>query len=228
MSTAITCASLEVILGRQVEEIHLTIAKSSVLGLDPETIANTLGVERAEIEEVMASQEYKDVRLLVGAEEAKSRVERDSGWDGIESNALTKLAKRVALENDTETLLKIAAVANKATRRTAPPKDHVLDPSQAGARVPLTLTRRFTEKLNNGSVTERTMTQQISVLDGSAVNPNFKEVNQILAGGEIQPAEGSRPRNAIEYQERTASHLDSQDEGVDMDQLMDIAKRLKR
>lgn len=225
MSAAITCESLAVILGRAVEPLHLTIAKSNVLGLDAETIAGTLGVETAEVMDLMQSQDYKDVRLLVGAEEAKARVERDAGWDGIESTALSKLARRTSLENDTETLLKIAAVANKATRRTAPPKDHVLDPSQAGARVPLTLTRRFTEKLNRGEVVERSVTQQISVLDGSAVNPDFKEVNQILAGGEIQPAPADRPRTAVEYNERVTH--DESDE-LDMGQLMSIASRLKR
>lgn len=223
MSAGITCESLEVILGRKVEEIHLTIAKSNVLGLDADTIAGTLGVETAEILELMQHQDYKDVRLLVGAEEAKARVERDSGWDGIESTALSKLARRVQLENDTETLLKIAAVSNKATRRTAPPKDHVLDPSQAAARVPLTLTRRFTEKLNNGTVRE--LTQQISVLDGSAINPDFKEVSQILQGAEVKAAPNSSPRTAREYQERVSP---DEDEGVDMGQLLDIAKRLKR
>jgi hypothetical protein len=78
-------------------------------------------------------------------------------------------------------LLKIAAVANRATRRAAPPKEAVLDPSQAGHRVPLTLTRRYTEKLNgSGAVTERIQEQRISVLDGSAINPSFKEVSEIL------------------------------------------------
>jgi hypothetical protein len=42
MSGGLTIESLQTILGREVEEIHLTVAKSSVLGLDPETIANTL------------------------------------------------------------------------------------------------------------------------------------------------------------------------------------------
>lgn len=190
MSQQITVESLKVILGREVDEIHLTIAKSTVLGLDPETVANMLGVEKAELHELMETQDYKDVRLLIGAEQAKERVDRDFGWDGIEGTALKKLGRRVELENDTETLLKIAAVANRATRRTAPPKENLLDPSQAGARVPLTLTRRFTEKLNqSGQAVERTVTQQISVLDGSAVNPTFKEVNQLLRG--IGPAEGT-------------------------------------
>lgn len=181
MSIALTKDALEKILGRDVEEIHLTVAKSIVLGLDVDTIAATLGVEKGELEELIEDPLYKDVRLLVGAEYMQARVERDTGWDGIEQKALTNLAKRVERETDTDTILRIAAVANRATRRTAPPKEAVLDPSQVGQRVPLTLTRRYTEKLNGaGQTIERSTTQQISVLDGSALNPSFKEVNELL------------------------------------------------
>lgn len=181
MSIALTKDALETILGREVQEIHLTIAKSVVLGLDLDTIAHTLGVEKAEIEALVEDPEYKDIRLLVGAEHMQARVERDTGWDGIEQQAISRLAKRVDREQDTDTLLRIAAVANRATRRTAPPKEAILDPSQVSQRVPLTLTRRYTEKLNGaGQTIEKSVTQQISVLDGSALNPTFKEVNELL------------------------------------------------
>lgn len=181
MSIGLTKDALEKILGREVEEIHLTIAKSIVMGLDLDTIAASLGVEKAELEELVEDQSYKDIRLIVGADHMQSRVDRDSGWDGIEQKALQNLAKRVERETDTDTILRIAAVANRATRRTAPPKEAILDPSQVSQRVPLTLTRRYTEKLNGaGQTIERTTTQQISVLDGSAVNPSFKEVNELL------------------------------------------------
>lgn len=185
MSVALTVDALQKILGREVAEVHLTIAKSAVLGLDSTTIAEAMGVSQEEIDEVIRSPEYKDVRLLVGAEVIKERAERDHGWDGIENTALRKLGRRVEVESDTDTLLRIAAVANRAQRRAAPPKESVLDPTQATTRVPLTLTRRFTEKLNgDGSIT-RSETQQISVLNGSAVNPTFREVADVLqqAGG---------------------------------------------
>lgn len=226
MSAALTVDSLRTILGREVEEIHLTVAKSSVLGLDPETIANTLGVAKAEIEELMEQQDYKDVRLLVGAEQAKERVERDYGWDGIESIAVRKLGRRAELENDTDTLLRIAAVANRATRRTAPPKESVLDPSQAGARVPLTLTRRFTEKLNGtGQIVERSETQQISVLNGSAVNPSFKEVNSLLqatSGGPAPESPAHEPRTQEAQRE-----LQAPEEDFSLESLREMAKGIR-
>ena len=221
MSVALTVDSLANILGRDVPEVFLTIAKSSVLGLDPETIANTLGIGREEIEELMASPDYKDVRLLVGAEHQRERVDRDFGWDGIENSAVEKLSKRVKMENDTDTLLRIAMVANRATRRAAPPKEATLDPSQAGQRVPLTLTKRYTEKLNgDGKVLERTEIQQISVLNGSAVNPTFKEVDSLLRG---VPMQVESPRTQEAYIE---DH--SADEPFGMDLLNKMAEGLKK
>lgn len=181
MTIALTKDALQKILNREVEEIHLTVAKSIVMGMDLDSIASALGVEKTELDTLIEDPLYKDVRLLVGAEYQTAKVERDSGWDGIEHAALKRLGTRVEREQDTDTLLRIAAVANRATRRSAPPKEAVLDPAQVGHRVPLTLTRRYTEKLNGaGQTVERSETQQISVLNGSAVNPTFKEVNELL------------------------------------------------
>jgi hypothetical protein len=187
---ALTVESLKTILGREVEEVVLTVAKSSVFGLDSATIAESLGTSKAEIDSLMLSEDYKDIRLLVGAEHQKEKVERDSGWDGLEATALSKLQRRVNIESDTETLLKIAAVANKAQRRTAPQREmSPLDAGSASQRIPLTLTKRYTEKLQAGEVVERTETQQISVLNGSAVSPSFTEVQNALASAARTPGE---------------------------------------
>lgn len=196
---ALTTESLKTILGREVQEIYLTLAKSSVFGLDVGAIAETLGVSKAEIEEYMQHEDYKDIRLLVGAEHQKHKVETDTSWDGLEQTALQKLSRRVTIESDTETLLKIAAVANKAQRRTNPTREmSPLDAGSAKQRIPLTLTKRYTEKLQLGEIVERTETHQISVLNGSAVNPSFEEVQGALrdaaaAGGqEVLPSRKDR------------------------------------
>lgn len=224
MSNSLTVQSLNAILGREVEEVILTIAKSSVLGLDPETIANTLGVDRAEVEDVMTTPDYKDVRLLVGADHAKERVDRDNSWDGLESTALRKLGRKAELEQDTDTLLRIAAVANRATRRTAPPKESgPLDPSQAGARVPLTLTRRYTEKLNGGVITERSTTEQISVLNGSAVNPTFREVNLLLRGDHTPPERA--PTTLEDGRNNRVAQVEEEETPFSIDELLAAARK---
>lgn len=173
--------SLTRILGKEVPEIHVVVAKNLTLGLDEEAVAQILGVSVEEIRELLTDDTYKEVRTLVGAEHAKTLSQKDMSWDEIESAALENLMPRVKNTKDTEVLLKIAAVANRAQRRTPSSQSGVLDPSQAGARVPLTLTRRFIERLNGaGQVSEREEVQQISVTNGTAVNPSFNDINALL------------------------------------------------
>jgi hypothetical protein len=234
MTAALTVDSIRTILGREVEDVVLTAAKASAMGLDPETIANSIGVEKAEVDELMQGQDYKDVRLLVGAEMLKDRTDRDSNWDGIESSAVKKLARRLEFENDTDTILKIAAVANRATRRTAPPKEAgPLDPSQAGARIPLTLTKRYTEKLGVDGTIERSEIQQISVLNGSAINPKFEDVKGLLSGNnESQPAEGRHKemvsRTNVSTSQEYIDRIGANEKPFSMQELMMAAKRVKR
>src|SRR3546814_6340512 len=90
------------------------------------------------------------------------------------------LSKRAGLEKDTDTLLRIAAVANKAQRRMTQKEEHVLDPASAVARVPLKLTKRFTEKLNHDGSVERSESQEISVTNGTARMPSFESINAIF------------------------------------------------
>lgn len=232
-ASALTVDGVRQILGREVEEICLTVAKSSALGLDPDTIAHSIGVSKAEIEELVETQDYKDVRLLVGAQMLQEKVDRDTGWDGIENAAVKKLQRRTELENDTDTLLRIAAVANRATRRTAPPKESgVLDPSQAGARVPLTLTRRYTERLGADGSMERSETQQISVLNGSAINPKFEDVRSLLSAGAADCSPIDSPiKEPIQHRTETTRYQElvgDNGKPFTMDELVQAARRAKR
>lgn len=178
----LTQDSIKAALNREIPEEILVVAKLAVNGMDEESIAQILGSTREEVAELFQTQDYKDVRLLVGVEHARLRAGNDHTWDGIENTALEGLSKRVHLERDTDTLLRIAAVANKAQRRLGNTGNQVLDPANAQTRVPLKLTKRFTEKINSeGQVTERTETQEVSVVNGTAKTPSFESINEIFA-----------------------------------------------
>lgn len=193
--TLISHSSIQAVLGREIPEEVLTIAKCAVGGMIPERIAELLGATVDEIKELQETQDYKDVRLLVGVEHAKTSVSKDFTWDSIEATALESLSNRVGLERDTEMLLRIAAVANKAQRRMTQKEEHVLDPASALARVPLRLTKRFTEKLNSDGSSERSETQEISVINGTARMPSFESINKIfnVHGSPIEPKRESIP-----------------------------------
>lgn len=182
----LTHESIQKLIGRPIDETYLVIAKNHVLGLDEGAIAGILGCTEDEVKGLMETQDYKDVRLLVGSEYARIQSQKDLSWDSIEAQALENLALRVPLERDTDTLLKIAAIANKAQRRQTRNGTQVLDPTGAQTRVPLTLTRRYTEVLNgNGQVAQRSETQQISITD--AQNPQFSDIDRLLGVRERPP-----------------------------------------
>lgn len=180
MTMLLTIESLGSQLGRVVSEMEVIIAKNDIAGLPAGSIAKVLGVTKDEIETFQLTQEYKDVRLLLGAEAAKLNTSKDSDWDAIEAFALGKLRERVPHERDTDTLLKIAAVANKAERRTQNQTNNLLDPSSASVRVPLQLSRRIIERIMTDGTREREETQQISLMNGTAVNPSFAEIDKAL------------------------------------------------
>lgn len=187
MSMNLTVQSLSEQLGRVVAEVEFIIAKNDVAGLPPEIIAKTLGVTTEEVQEIQKTQDYKDVRLLLGFEQAKLHVGKDTSWDSIESFALGKLQERLpSINNDTDTLLKIAAIANKAERRNQQKGPQVLDPQQGVPRIPLQLTRRFVERVMTDGTQEREETQQISLMNGTAINPTFKEIDAAL-GVSLRP-----------------------------------------
>ena len=172
--------SLSVQLGRPIADILVVICKNDIAGLEPQDMAKIIGVPVEEIQEAQGLEDYKDIRLILGAAQASSLVDRDYSWDGIETTALKGLAKQVAQSRDPEFLLKAAAIANKAQRRMAVAKDNVLDPSNGAARVPLRLTERLIRKMNaNGDLTQITE-RQISVLDGTARNPSFASIDKAL------------------------------------------------
>lgn len=178
----ITAESLTRSLSREVPEVYVIVAKHSVLGMDEDSIREVIGCDKEELSEVLNNPLYREIRLIVGAQQAESVVDLTTGWDKLEQKSLTNLLKRVEYVKDEETLLRIAAIANKAQRRHQAGKDQgVLDATQGrSARINLTtrLVQQFTH--SNGVHETRGVEKTLSITDGSAVNPSFDEVDSLL------------------------------------------------
>jgi len=178
---ALTAESLTKIVGKPVPEIYVVVAKNSVLDMEPETLCGLLGVSLDELRTITEDETYREVRLLIATEHAQGLAEVDTSWDAIEQMALQTIMKRLPYERDMDVNLRVAAMANRAQRRVATSNSNVLDPTNREARVPLMLTQRLVKKINaqTGETTTEE-TRQISVVDGTAVNPTFDEIDKIL------------------------------------------------
>lgn len=178
----ITHESLTRQLSREVPEVFVIVAKHSVLGMPDETIREVIGCDKEELADVLNDPLYREVRLIIGAAQAESVVDLTTGWDKLEQHAVTNLVDRVKVSRDPDFLLKVAAVANKAARRHNAGKDQgVLDPS-GGRSARINLTTRLVRQIQrpDGVTETQGVERQLSITDGSAMNPTFDEVDDLL------------------------------------------------
>lgn len=184
----ITDKTIKDSLGLDVDESYVILAKHSVMGTNKESLCDILGVDLATMEGWELTPEYLQVRAFVAARYAQTLAIQAAGWDDVESLAVQGLAKILKTNNDPDLLLKAAAVANRATRKTKPTNE-ILDPSKSHNQTVITLTKRMVERLT-GASRERAVEESVSITGGRMVSPTFGEVNALL--GVDKPAE-SKP-----------------------------------
>jgi hypothetical protein len=177
----ITHESLSRQLSREVPEVYVIIAKHAVLGMEDEMIREVIGCEKKDLDAILDDPSYREVRLIIGAAQAESVVDLTTGWDKLEQHAVTNLVDRVKISRDPDFLLRVAAVANKAQRRHQAGKNEgVLDSTNAGVRR-ISLTTRIVERFaSRDGITDRATEKQLSITDGSASNPSFEEIDNLL------------------------------------------------
>lgn len=176
----ITPATLAAQLGvTEIPDAFVVIAKHQVLGLSNEQIAETLGAEESDITECEQDELFKQCKQFIGGIAASEKAQQTTGWDAIENIAIQGIMKRLHLERDPEFLLKVAAVANRATRRASQP--NTLDPAVRGEKRTITLTSRLISKINAAGEETIDETKQISIKDGSMGRAEFAEVDSLLS-----------------------------------------------
>lgn len=174
----ITDKTIKEILGLEVDESYVILAKHSVMGTSEETLCNILDVDQPTLKGWMEDSLYLQVRSFIAGRYAQMLTIQAAGWDDVESMSVQGLAKIVRTTNDPDFLLKAAAVANRAQRR-ARPVNEVLDPARSQNQTVITLTKRTVERLT-GVSRERAVEQELSIHGGRMVSPNFGEVNELL------------------------------------------------
>lgn len=171
-------ASLSEMLGREVAELHVAIAKHECQGIRLGDIAEIFAAAEEEIQKEVDTPEYQQVKRATAMLLAKVSADVDISWDSLEMQSLQKLAKATQILHDPEFHLKVAAVANKAQRRHRRSAD-ALNPVMAGARVHLTLSQRIVDKLNGGGT--RVQERRIDIAKAAEHRLDANEIHQFLA-----------------------------------------------
>jgi hypothetical protein len=163
-----------------VPEEFVIVAKHLVMGISQEQVADTMGVGLEVIHEVMGDQLFVEIKGFIGAIYAQEHISQAAGWDALETLALGKLVDKVKASRggDPDFLLRVAAIANKAQRRTQQ-HETVLDPNKVGTTT-ITLTKRLIQKLNGAGGATQVEEQTLSIRDGSMTIAGFEDVNKLL------------------------------------------------
>lgn len=178
---SVTSESLTREFGRDVPEMYVIIAKHSVLGMDRDGIREVIGCNDEDLVTVENDPLYREVRIYVGAIQANQTVAQSAGWDALEGIAINSLLKRAEVERDTDVLLRIAAVANKAQRRASGGKEvGIIDPS-SGRTAKISLTTRLVQSFQRDGGETRTIEKQVSITDGSIQQPSFGDIDNLLS-----------------------------------------------
>lgn len=189
--------TLEETLGFAVDHVQLGVAKHLIYGYSAADISDVLGIPEAEILALMDEPNFQDLRTHLGFEHAEQQITTEAGWDGIEAKSLANLHEIVAVNKDGDFNLKVAAVANKANRRTL--RGQRAQNGQASTVIQLNLTQRFVTsvqstqepqpKIIRGSVTS-TILETPPAPGGIIETPveSVLEVKQAAVNGEIPVA----------------------------------------
>lgn len=166
------------LFGEEVDESYVVIAKHSVMGTDDESLCQILGCSGDDLAAIKADELFAKIRAHVAAIQATMIVDQSSGWDQIEQVAMTNLLKRLPHETDKEFLLKAATLANRAHRKME--KTGILEPGLVQGHTVITLTDRIARRLSNRGDEEVVAQRQVRITNGSASNPSFSEVDNML------------------------------------------------
>ncbi len=171
MSTELV--TLEETLGFAVDHVQLGVAKHLIYGYSPADISDVLGIPEPEILALIEEPNFQELRTHLGFEHAEQQITTEAGWDGIEAKSLANLHEIVTVNKDGDFNLKVAAVANKANRRTL--RGQRAQNGQASTVIQLNLTQRFVDgqiamqepqpKVIRGSVTSTLDKPSVPVID---------------------------------------------------------------
>jgi len=125
-------------------KIHRMLHKVAAMVSDnvpQKDIADVMGVSEGRITQLKDDEKFKEVLSQAQLAKLKQYEEMDDTWDAVELKAIKKLKVALNLFNDPEMALRIAAVANKAVRRSSSFNKPILPMN--GGRVELTFSQNF-------------------------------------------------------------------------------------
>lgn len=119
-------------------------------GINPEAVANALGVTPSRISQLMADERFASQVTELRYQNLQSHNVRDSAYDTIEDKLLNKLEKSLPLLLKPQDILKAITVVNGAKRRGQSAPEQVTNQQTiVSLTMPQVIVSNFTTNINN-------------------------------------------------------------------------------
>jgi len=178
------------------------IAKMEAMGVSNVDIAKATNLTDGRISQIQnrETEEGKEYGKILGKtnnEEIERFMRMNEGWDAIESQSLANLVQQMEYNCDAEFNLKVAQVANRATRRGIHGQ-RTIAVGQGNVRTTLTLNATFVDKLQQnfevknerGELQDAGNDVMLEQKDNDFLAPNIIEKMFKPKGQEVQTFDG--------------------------------------
>lgn len=165
-------------------------------GVNQTQAGSAVGFSPAVVTQLLGNSEFQ---ALVSTEEesiTQGYIDINQSYDTLERKALSNLESTLKYSQDPDLNLRIAMLANKATRRGTSYGNHPLN-GAAGGKVVLNLSLSYVNMVNGDKTPEKKEAADDEPIEGSLVETTVKKVNNFLNSGAIQDMMGKTEKEEI-------------------------------
>lgn len=115
----------------------------AAFGLTDKDIANTLFLSIEQVVAIRETPEFRESCAKQTQERTQRLIDLEEGWDSIESLSTAQVLQHLMYSRDPEYALKAAITANRAHRRSPSSMGRVIDASNVGNVITLTVNKNY-------------------------------------------------------------------------------------
>lgn len=168
-------------VGQRYGEKYELIANMQSQDILESEILLVVGCAAEQFAEIQLDPDYVAMRAQVAQEKFNAIQNKNEGWDAVEERALENILTNLTWMKNPDYALKVAAVANRANRRTKSNHNVTLSPEALGARIVINLNQQFVDRIQ--AMAPARMAQRIDAKQTDVLPP--QKVEQLLGEPQV-------------------------------------------
>lgn len=123
----------------------------AAFGLSDKAIADTLFLTFDQVTAIRETIEFRETCAKQTLERTQRLIDLEEGWNGVEAQGVAQVLQHLEYSRDPEFALRAALYANRAQRRTPSSLGRVIDASNVGNVITLTVNKNYINNVTNAN-----------------------------------------------------------------------------